>query len=444
MEQPITLKGAFRFFLPLIFMTELNMISKSVIHAFVARLPSPKLGLAGFNVAFFFYFSLTSPNETANLLSISYLRDRGSIAHLYGFFCILLAVPLALALAIALTPFGAWLYGWLFGASAEVIRQAQQATLILAFSAPVLMLRAQSFGIIMLNRRTILITWSTFLRVLSLGASLLVLPLWLEGAAVGAGALVTCMTVESLFAFAVAQKYFRALPEAQGAQPTYWELWRFSWPVILNQASESGMAVLINVFLGRLTSPDLALAAFGVVHGLTSLILSPLRNLLQTAQTLVRTAEDLRVMLRFCSILTAFFLALVATLFLTPLRGTILQGVMGLTPELSAYSDPAVMLTVVVAVFWGYAALFRGLLAGGRKTGTFATSAAGRILTVGALGGGAMLLPGVNGAVFGVTAWACAFAAETAILGWRLFLPMADAQPLFPLRRREAGRGREE
>ncbi|HEX9844176.1 MAG TPA: hypothetical protein VGC20_15565, partial [bacterium] len=39
----VTIGDALLFFLPLIFMTELNMISKSVIHAFLARLPEPKI-----------------------------------------------------------------------------------------------------------------------------------------------------------------------------------------------------------------------------------------------------------------------------------------------------------------------------------------------------------------------------------------------------------------
>ena len=37
---PVTVRAAWRFFAPLIFMTELNAISKSVIHAFLARLPA--------------------------------------------------------------------------------------------------------------------------------------------------------------------------------------------------------------------------------------------------------------------------------------------------------------------------------------------------------------------------------------------------------------------
>ena len=443
MRRATTIKDALRFFLPLIFMTELNMISKAVINAFMARLPSPKIGLAGLNVAFFFYFALTSPTETATLLSISYLRDKRSLRHLYGFFCVLLALPLSLIAVIALTPFGAWLYGTLFGASPEVIQQAQLATLVLMFSAPVLMLRALAFGMIMLKRRTVLITYSTLLRVLSLGASLVVLPYWLQGASVGAAALVICMAVESIFAFAVSLRFFRALPAGEGPQPSYWEMWRFSWPVILNQASESGIAVAINIFLGRLASPDLALASFGVVHSLANLILAPIRNLVQTAQTLVRTSHDLRVMFRFTNYLVIFFSLLVMGLFFSPARHWVLKGVMGLTDELAAYSEPAVMATFLVIVFWGYAALFRGLLAGERKTLTFAISASGRMLTVVGLGGATLMLDNPNGAVFGVIAWGAAYFAESLILGWRLFFPLPGAEPVYNVYSARARKGRQ-
>ncbi len=439
MDRPLSLKDAVRFFLPLILMTELNMISKSVIHAFMARLPNPKIALAGFNISFPFYFALTSPNETGNYLAISYFRDRRSFRHLSVFLLVMLAIPLALAAVIALTPLGFWVYSGLFGGSSEVILQAQTATLVLMLSAPVLILRALAFGLIMINRRTFLITLSTLFRVASLGVSLVVLPRWLEGAAVGAAALVFCMTVESLFASAVALRFYRALPAGEGPLPSYGELWRFAWPMILNQFSEGGIAVLINVFLGRLTSPDLALAAFGVVHGLASLLMSPLRNLVQTAQTLVRGSDDLRVLFRFTTYLVTGFTVAVMVLFFSPTRGWILDDVMGLTEELSAYCGPAVMLTYLVTVFWGYAALFRGLLAGGRKTGTFAVSAVLRVVTVLALGSITFFIADLNGAVFGVVAWAGAFGAEVVILGWRVFLRFGRTEPLFPVQWRSGG-----
>ena len=60
MPRNITQKDAFRFFAPLVFMTELNMISKSVIHAFLARLAAPKMVLAAFSISFTFDSTLAS------------------------------------------------------------------------------------------------------------------------------------------------------------------------------------------------------------------------------------------------------------------------------------------------------------------------------------------------------------------------------------------------
>ena len=47
-REPITLRDAYGFFLPLVMMIELNMLSKSAIHAFLARSATPAATLAGF------------------------------------------------------------------------------------------------------------------------------------------------------------------------------------------------------------------------------------------------------------------------------------------------------------------------------------------------------------------------------------------------------------
>ena len=150
----------------------------------------------------------------------------------------------------------------------------------------------------------------------------------------------------------------------------------------------------------------------------------------------------MRILFRFTNYLVVGFSVLVMGLFLYPgSRNWVLKSIMGLTDELAAYSEPAVMATFVVIVFWGYAALFRGLLAGERKTLTFAISAAGRALTVAGLGGVTLMLDSPNGAVFGVIAWGAAFFAETLILGWRLFFPLPGAGPIYTVYRARPRRG---
>ena len=162
-------------------MTELNAISKSVIHAFLARLPHATTSLAGFNVAFTAYYACSSATEVSYLVTLSWLRDRRSIIPLLRFFCLITAGPVALAWTVAFTAAGDCLYGGLFGASPAVVREAKLATFVFSLSAPFLIARALTFGVLMINRRTMLISWSTLARLASLGGSLVLLPRFVSG-----------------------------------------------------------------------------------------------------------------------------------------------------------------------------------------------------------------------------------------------------------------------
>ncbi|MEM7748008.1 MAG: hypothetical protein AAF346_07130 [Pseudomonadota bacterium] len=416
----LRIRDCYAFFGPLILMVELNMISKSVIHAFLARTDTPSISLAAFNSAFTLYFALTSATEIIVMLCLSYLKSRRDIFRLLGFMAVILVVPLSLALTIALTDVGDEVFGNWFGLSAQGQLQARICVGLLTLSIPVLLLRGTAFALLMINRRTIIITCSTFIRLSSLAVSLVVLPHWLEGAAIGAGALVICMASETVFSWFFALKYLLRLPAERSDQTSFLGYWGFSWPLIINTSAEMGVIFTINLFLGRLSNAELAIAAFGVTHGLVSLLMGPMRNLTQTAQTLVGQREDVRVLLVFTGQLIAIFALLAIALFQTPLRDEILRGVMGLTPELAAYCEPAMAISFVMAAFWSSTALFRGLLAKARTTKSLAASGILRIGVAAAAGSLSITYPELNGALLGVSAWILSYAIETTISGWRL------------------------
>jgi Na+-driven multidrug efflux pump len=238
----------------------------------------------------------------------------------------------------------------------------------------------------------------------------------MHGAPLGAVALVGCIGVEALFVAFFARPYYVAQPTAQGVLPGYGEIGRFAWPVIANAILENGLVVVINGFVGRLADPDLSLAAFGVVRGLLMLMMSPLRNLAQTAQALARTEADLRVVKRFAALAGIAFTILIALLFYTPLRGVLLAEAMGLEPHLVRATEPAVLLFIFTPFLWAFASLYRGLLAGARRTGVLATTGLVRLGTVVAVSSVCLVLPQVNGAVVGVLAMAAAFASEMVLL----------------------------
>jgi Na+-driven multidrug efflux pump len=417
---PLRLRDCYWFFGPLVLMVELNMMSKSVIHAFLARTDSPSVALAAFNAAFTFYFAITAASEVTTLLCLSFLKSRADSLRLSAFAAMVLALPITMATAVVFTPFGKVVFGSWFGLGSQAQIEARGAVGLLILSAPFLIVRANAFALLMLARRTIIITMSTLVRLLSLIVSFAFLPMWLEGAATGAAALVICMASEAIFAWAFAWRHLLELPAARGSKETFARYWSFAWPLIINASAELGSIFVINLFLGRLRTAELAIAAFGVVHGLVSLLMAPVRNLAHSAQTLVARPEDVRTMLVFSVQLIGSFTLLALVLFHTPLRDTILRGLMGLTPELASYSEPALAISFLMAAFWGCTALFRGLLANARVTRSLAASGVLRIVTAAAAGSIALANPGLNGAALGVTAWILSYAVETAVSTWRL------------------------
>jgi Na+-driven multidrug efflux pump len=424
MPESVTLRAAYRFFVPLIFMTELNMISKSVINAALARTPDQNVTLAAFHIAFTLYFALASSTEVCAMLALSYLRTRRALRHLLRFMVMIVTPSWVVGQCLAFTPLGDLAFGGLFGVSDRVIAEAKLSTFLLSLSAPFLIGRAICFGLILIHKRTIFITVATFVRLASLGGSLVLLPLVFEGAAVGAAAMSLCMAAEALTAFVFARRFFRRLPEGDEPDaevpPTPGQQWRFSWPLMLNQSAEMGVVTAISIFLGRLADPDLALAAYNVVYGLVSLLMSPVRNLVQTAQTLVQTVADRRPLVIFALQLIAGFGAIALLLFHTPLEDPVLAGAMGLKPALQDYAAPALKLAFLMSAAWAFSALFRGLLAGARSTTMMAVSGVSRIAVAALLSSSVLVFAGLNGAVVGLVAWMAGYACEAALLGYAL------------------------
>ena len=110
MANHVTLGTAYRFFMPLILMTELNMISKSVINAVLARSPDQSVTLAAFHLAFILYFALSSSTEVGPLITLAYLKTKRSLRPLLRFMIVIVAVPWGVAQVLAFTDLGDWIH----------------------------------------------------------------------------------------------------------------------------------------------------------------------------------------------------------------------------------------------------------------------------------------------------------------------------------------------
>ena len=185
-------------------------------------------------------------------------------------------------------------------------------------------------------------------------------------------------------------------------------------------SSELGVVTVISICLGFLGNPDLALAAFNVVYSLVSLIVSPMRNLLQTAQTLVKSNSDRRTMFVFVLHLVGFFGLIGILLFHTPLERFVLVDAMGLKDVLRDYCLPALQMSFLMAAAWAYSALFRGLLAGAQNTTILAISGLSRIAVAALISGAIFFISDVNGAVVGIIGWMAGYGIEAIFLVFQL------------------------
>jgi O-antigen/teichoic acid export membrane protein len=416
----VSLRDAYKFFLPMIFMAELHMLSHAVITAFLARTPDPEPTLAAYSMAFYLHATLGSPVWAVQFVALSYIRDKASMRKLLIFSVQTFALVGWLWALIAITPFGVYFFKTVFGASEAVALDAQRCVLVSTLIVPFVFFRSLSYALLMIHRRTVYVTLGTFIRLLSLALILYVLTSVTDGALVGIGALTACIGVESLYAVVAARKHYLQLPAASERPLTYRQLWRFGWPVMLMQTAESGVAFVVTFFLGRLPRPELAIAAFGVLDGMIRVLLGPLRNLTPTVQTLTQSRADIRVMGKFAIQVAIVFALTMGVMQVESVRSWALESVMGLPPNIAAYVAPALTLSFVLALCMTASSFFRGLLLSSRKTGAIAVSSVVRIGAAGVVGAVALTMSGVNGAVVGMLCLIATFAVEALILGIRV------------------------
>ena len=427
----VTIKESYRFFTPLIFMAELHMLSHAIISAFLARMPNSEPILAAYSIAFYLHATLGSPVWACQFVAISFLKDRASTIRLLIFSSQTFLLVAWFWALIGLTPVGITFFVEVFGTSTDVAKEAQLCILISTLIVPCVFFRSIAYALLMLNRRTTLVTLGTLIRLFGLFAILFILQGQTTGATVGMIALTGCIAVESVYATLAALKYYLQLPSKKGVLPRYRELWRFGWPVILMQTAESGIAFTISFFLGRLPRPELAIAAFGVLDAMIRVLLGPLRNLTQAVQTLTKNEADTKVIGTFTIHLGIIFCVIMPMFHIDIVRNYALKDIMGLSSSLASYVTPALLLTPILALSMTTAAFTRGQLLASRKTTAIALASVIRIVSVCLVGVGALVFYNANGAVVGILALITAFSSETIILGGRVIYAVKVKDGLF-------------
>ena len=360
------------FFFPLLLNVQLMGVSHSIINAALARQEDFLTALAAFSVAMVLHLFFASPSYQNHTITIAVVRGRRSLRGTV-IFVLLVATYVSIMLAlIAFTPVGDLVLLRLLGVSGEVAAEARSVIAILVFLPFFTGFRGLFQGLVIRARRTGLVSLATGVRIASLFAFLILGSPWFSGPALGAFALLACIAVETAFMGFFALRCHLPLTGCQDEKGAL-EILRFAFPLAYSSCLQQAIPLLINAVISRLPDGTLALASFGVIRGFLFLLAGPMRNLQQVYLTLVKNADDARVLASFCRRVGSG-MGVLMLLAAYPLNTAVLGRIMGLEETMRTYIALPLAACAVFPLLYGASNLLRGYFTGSHQTGILGRS----------------------------------------------------------------------
>jgi hypothetical protein len=152
-----------------------------------------------------------------------------------------------------------------------------------------------------------------------------------------------------------------SVAEASGtAAVTTTDVLRSWWPLAVSWLFMTGELVVITAFVARLPDPEVQLAAWGVVFGLSILVQAPATALLPTSTALAHDREAFLRLRRYAFLLLAGLTGIHAVVALTLAYGLVVDQLLAVPAEVSE----AARLALVIMLPWTFGTGLRRLLHG--------------------------------------------------------------------------------
>ncbi len=374
LDKTLTIGTISLFFFPLLLNVQLMSVSHTIINAALAHLEDYVVALASFSVAMVVHLLFASPSYQNHTITIAIVRGRKSLRSMV--ICVLLIatyVSLMLNL-IAHTVLGDILLKSVLGVSPEIAIGAKKTLALLALLPFFTGFRGLFQGLVIRSRRTNLVSLATGVRVAALLGWLHIGQRWFHGPELGAFALLLCIVIESTLMGFFAWRCYHSFPYAyqskQGVnadEKSTSQILRFALPVAFSSGIQQTIPVVINAIISRLPDANLALAAFGVIRALLFMLSGPMRNLQQVYLTLIHSAADYRVLLRFFW-WTSAGMGLLTLAIALPANRLIFVNIFGLAPELRHYIVIPLCLCAIYPLFYGGTNLLRAYFTATHRT----------------------------------------------------------------------------
>jgi progressive ankylosis protein len=411
---PRTALSIFLFWIPLAATWVMMALEGPFLAAIIARLADPTFNLAAHGVAFAFAILIEAPVIMLLSASTALVEDRDSYRKLRNFANALnLGCTLLLLLLLVPAVYDA-IMTTLLGLPEEVSSLTYGALWILLPWPAAIGFRRFVQGLLIRSGRTRLVAVGTFIRLMGMALTALLLFLLtdLPGAWVGASAMSVGVLVEAAAARAMAAPTIRELLDGSRSRPPdegplgYASIARFYYPLALTSVIGLTVQPMLTFFMGRAPAPIESLAVFPVVHSLSFLFRALGLSFQEVAIALLgRRAEHYPELARFATILGLAASGGLALIAFTPLAYVWYVTISGLSPELADFAIIPTMILVPLPALSVLLSFQRAMIVQGRKTRPITIATAIEVATVAVL----FTILGWTVELVGVTAAVLAF-----------------------------------
>ncbi|MFQ5855281.1 MAG: hypothetical protein ACE5LU_06525 [Anaerolineae bacterium] len=410
-----------RFLLPLILTVAIQELGGQVLNGGMARVPRATETLASYGLAWGLVSFLASPLSQVKQLGLVLVDGQYALKQV-RLVVLIFGLSLAGILAgLALSPPGVWVIEELHGIShplSNVVREA------LFWFIPIPVLRGLMLfysGLLIRIRRTDVVSSAILAgMVASILAVFALLPVgFVQARPIWMPLLVTYAGVLAELAIVVwgYWRYVRHLLEDASHELPLAYVVRFFWPLALIMAVQGLSRPLINLFISRGSDGAEALAVLTVVYPLAHLPYGWLNEIRNLPPAFKDMGDNLTYIRRFtvgCGLVSFFVMV---SLFWTPLRGYILETLIGIESELATRCRVPLLIFSFFPLVVMIRAYFHGMGLLQHRTRAMAPSAPARI--------GAILVTltilsasGLHGATRGIAALLSGFVFETMVVRW--------------------------
>lgn len=415
--EDLDLRTLLFFFIPLGLSASLVTLSHIIINSTLVRAENSEFVIASYTIALSFFGITERSGVLLRQTCSSLVRDQSSFRLLSRVTVYILLCLMTVCVLVAYTPVGDFIFSTIYGVNDHMVATIKGIYQVLMFVTIFSTLRCLSQGVIIYNRQT---KWLTIGMGIRLAVMYLLALFFIHTGQItgktGAIIFLVGMAIECLISFLEARKLIRNMPEKHERQiKSKRTIFQFYIPLMFSSVIIVMIGPAINVFLGKTSDIELAVASYAIALSVTQLILS---FFLYIHQIVINFYEDHREKVKMFSFVIGFIPFIIICLFCyTPFGRFFLEHLMGVNGRLLYACLDVMKAFILMALLYPFIDFFNGLLMVNKQTKiTIISQGSNLIITFICLIVGVVFVAEWNG-VIGALAQSIGLLAELMVVG---------------------------